>query len=104
MTDAEAKQKALDDLDPALAAFGTRAWIFDERTIRKPYGWIFLYQSEAYVRSGDPSDLLAGNGPVVVLERDGTVHRLGTAYPVEQEIEMFERRERLSQSDPARKT
>ncbi|GAA1623482.1 hypothetical protein GCM10009733_020140 [Nonomuraea maheshkhaliensis] len=37
-------------------------------------GWIVSYQSQAYLRSGSTSDLLAGNGPYLVDRHDGSIH------------------------------
>ncbi len=64
--------------------------ILEDSTIEKPYGWIFFYQSRTYLETGDASYMLAGNGPVVFVGDDRSIHRLGTALPVAEEIERFE--------------
>ncbi len=91
MTEHEARQRALDAVDPMLQKCGDRAVIFDESTISKPYGWIFFWDSEKALATNDPQFLLAGNGPIVVLARDGSVHFLPSAHPVERWIAEFER-------------
>ena len=56
----------------------------------KPYGWVVLYDSEAYVRDGDELKRFFGNGPIVVMH-DGAVQPLGSARPAVAEVEEFER-------------
>jgi hypothetical protein len=92
MTVAEARQRVLDHVNPGLKAFDDEAAIFDASTITKPYGWIFFYQSKRYLETGVASHALAGNGPVVVLSRDRSVHPLGTGAPTDDTIAAFERR------------
>jgi hypothetical protein len=45
-------------------------------------GWYFCYQSAAYLRTGDPSDQLAGNSPFLIDRNTGELVELGTAKPV----------------------
>lgn len=96
MTHDEAKQLALEALAPQLRDFGDYAEIVDPETIRKPYGWIFFWDSHLAMTTHDPRYFIAGNGPVVVLARDRTVHFLGTARSVESEIAAFEHRNGLA--------
>ncbi|MDD9375126.1 YrhB domain-containing protein [Streptomyces sp. ZAF1911] len=44
--------------------------------------WIVSYQSAEYVRTGDPSQLLAGNGPFLVDRVDGGLHSIGVVSAV----------------------
>lgn len=37
-------------------------------------GWIFSYNSRAYLEDGNPSAMLAGNYPIFVARADGSVH------------------------------
>ena len=41
-------------------------------------GWLFAYDSERYIRTGDISDAIGGNGPIAVF-RSGNVQILGTS-------------------------
>ncbi len=95
MTEQDARRKVLDWANAALAPTGLDAAILDAATLRKPYGWVFFYQSRSYVETGNASDQVAGNGPVVVTRSDGALHPLGTALPPDQEIASFERRRGL---------
>ncbi|MFJ8390549.1 YrhB domain-containing protein [Streptomyces sp. NPDC094438] len=44
--------------------------------------WIVSYQSAEYVRTGDPSQLLVGNGPFLVDRVDGGLHSIGVVSAV----------------------
>ena len=50
----------------------------------------FFYQMVDYLRTGDPTQALAGNGPIMVSKLTGTVEVSGTATPVETSIRDFE--------------
>jgi hypothetical protein len=87
ITRKEAEAIVLDRLNAA-APSTHRAAVVDAWL--KPYGWIVLYDSEAYVRDGDDMKRFFGNGPTVVMH-DGTVHPLGSARAAAAEVEAFER-------------
>ncbi|GAA4066511.1 YrhB domain-containing protein [Streptomyces shaanxiensis] len=44
--------------------------------------WIVAYQSAEYVRTGDPSQMLVGNGPFLVDRVDGGLHSVGVVSAV----------------------
>ncbi len=83
-------QKELKDSDTVL---------FDEPIAEGSYGWVFGYQSAKYLETGNFSDMLAGNAPILVERETGKLHDLGTAEPLERYIENF-----LSSGDPHRRT
>lgn len=58
--------------------------IFDEVTGEKPYGWVFYVNSAVYWETRDVLDLLVGSGPLIVRRDTGELHRLGSAYTLEQ--------------------
>lgn len=92
MTEREAHDVVRAYLNRLFELEEDRVVVLDSATVRKQYGWVFFYQSQRYVKSGNPSDMLAGNGPIVVLEADASIHELGTAYPFEMELRLFEER------------
>ncbi|MGF1427523.1 YrhB domain-containing protein [Kitasatospora sp. LaBMicrA B282] len=49
--------------------------------------WIVHYQTAAFLRSGDPGQLLAGNGPYLVDRIDGGLHQIGPVSYVTGEWE-----------------
>jgi hypothetical protein len=55
-------------------------------------GWLFYYQSEEYARTGNPSAMLVGNGPVLVSREDGAHVHVGTAAPFESRLVEAERK------------
>ena len=83
------------DLTPAecdilgSSAGGCRLAIVDEATIEGDFGWAFFYESQEYQETGDLRDMLAGNAPILISRRDGSLHITGTAMPLEHYIENF---------------
>jgi Immunity protein 35 len=64
--------------------------VFTSATLEKSFGWVFFYQSRAYIESKDPSERLAGNAPLIVNRFTGTVIETGTAEPVDAYIARYE--------------
>ncbi|TWE15228.1 YrhB domain-containing protein [Kitasatospora atroaurantiaca] len=50
--------------------------------------WIVYYQTAEYLRTGDPSQLLGGNGPYLVDRLDGSLHQIGPVTAVTGEWEL----------------
>ena len=69
--------------------------VVDALTVRKPYGWIFFYDSRRHIETGSIMDAIAGNGPVVVLVATGEAIALGTARHPDEEISRFEQERTL---------
>lgn len=65
--------------------------IVEGKTIIKPYGWIFFYNSRLFLETGDALYALAGNAPLIIDKEDGSLHVTGTAYPLEYYIAVFEK-------------
>ena len=59
-----------------------------------PVGWVFCWDSRRHQETQDFHDALAGNAPVLVDRRDGSVHFTGTARPIEEYIERYLKRDR----------
>lgn len=64
--------------------------VMDELTIQKPYGWVFFYQSQRFLETGDPRDGLAGNSPLIVNRHTGEVVETGTARDVAYYLAQYE--------------
>lgn len=99
MTEAEAREIALRYLKPMERCSGCALVILDSETVEKSFGWIFFYQSGRYLKSGNISDMLAGNAPIVVARADGRVHATGTAFPVEYYLDQLARVEGWNDQD-----
>src|SRR5688572_834819 len=65
--------------------------LLENQTIERPFGWVFFYDTKAYVEGGDFRDALLGNAPLIVDRHDGSVHETGTGEPVEFYISQYER-------------
>ncbi len=65
--------------------------IITERTMTRPYGWIFFYGAAHFVETGGREPGIGGNGPIVVERVSGKIHQLGTGLPVDEMIAAFER-------------
>jgi hypothetical protein len=52
---------------------------------------VFFYQSKKYFESGNFSDLLAGNAPLIIDKYKGEIHTTGTANDIEYYLRSFER-------------
>jgi hypothetical protein len=69
---------------------GDEFCILQELTLEKEYGWVFFYNSERYLTTGDQQFYLYGNVPIVVERADGSVHPL-PPYPfLEDAIVLYE--------------
>lgn len=51
-------------------------------------GWVFFFNSSDFVRSGNPVDALAGNGPLLVLH-DGQVHHLSSSVSWQEALKQI---------------
>ncbi|MCP2041950.1 hypothetical protein L1281_002568 [Neisseria sp. HSC-16F19] len=54
--------------------------------ITEDFGWIFIYNSSIYVKSGNFRDKLLGNSPFLVEKKTGEVVLCGTHQSVESFI------------------
>jgi Immunity protein 35 len=66
------------------------AVIVKEHTIKRPYGWVFFYQSRRYLASGQTRDRLAGNAPILVERANCEVRVTGTARSLEHYLAAYE--------------
>lgn len=64
--------------------------VLEDETIEKSWGWVFFYQSKAYVESGDELDMLAGNAPIIVNKYTGTLMHAGTAHDIAYYVQEYE--------------
>jgi Immunity protein 35 len=95
MTLNKAKQLALESLANATALPSDDLLIIDELTQCRRTGWIFFYESRAYLETGDVARALGATGPVVVTHK-GEVHHLRGGQPAEDAIRAFEKTQRRS--------
>jgi hypothetical protein len=65
--------------------------LLDEQTLEEEFGWVFFYQSSAFIRSGRTADMFAGNAPIAVSRVSGEVRVTGTSHPIEHYLEELRR-------------
>ncbi|MBX3255764.1 MAG: hypothetical protein KF862_16640 [Chitinophagaceae bacterium] len=58
-------------------------------TVEFDLGWVFFYQSEAFLESGNILDALGGNSPLIVNKYNGSISATGTARPIEEYISEY---------------
>ncbi|GLT09701.1 ribosomal protein L7/L12 [Sulfitobacter porphyrae] len=68
----------------------------DLTLIEKPisfgdYGWLFSYQSTAFIETNDIRDALAGNALILIDSDTGQIFTLGTAFEVSSYVHMYQR-------------
>lgn len=72
--------------------------LLEDRTLTRPFGWVFFYQSRAFVESGNVRDMVAGNTPIIVDRDTGELHLTGTSHPVSHYIREYEHGKRRQQA------
>lgn len=89
MTENDARQVALAYVKEMERESACELALVDRCTIEKSFGWVFFYQSKRYLGTGEFSDSLAGNAPIVVAKADGRIHETGTAFPLEHYLKQL---------------
>jgi hypothetical protein len=90
MTLNKAKRIALESLADRTGRSPTELVLVDELTECKRLGWIFFYESRAFIESGDVQKAIGKTGPVVVTHC-GQVHHLRGDRPAAEVIRELEK-------------
>lgn len=79
--------------------------ILKDKTVERPFGWVFFYALRQYAETGDKQYILPGTAPLVVLRANGSTEYLPTSIPPSRAIEIFEKRweERANQPKSEKK-
>ena len=85
----QAKTLALNELREIERKSNIRVALLEADSLSFEYGWVFFYQSEDFVRSGDESKLVGGNAPILVDKFNSTVLHTGTSKTTEHYIEIY---------------
>jgi hypothetical protein len=96
MTMNKAKSVALHSVAQLTGRSRDELLIIDELTQCRRSGWIFFYESRAYLESGDVSAAIGRTGPVVVTHT-GEVHPLTGDRPTSEVLQEFEQSQRREQ-------
>jgi len=70
--------------------------ILDQHTIETDFGWVFFWNSKRYLEADEFQYALAGNAPLIVDRRDGSIHETSTAEPIEEIMERYRRAHALA--------
>jgi hypothetical protein len=89
MTMNKAKSLALDTIARLTNRPREELLLIDELTQCRRLGWIFFYETRAYLEAGDITRALGRTGPVVVTHGGG-VHALGAERPAEELLRELE--------------
>jgi hypothetical protein len=86
------RAQALDIARRELAKDAAGDFVIEEaRTRARDFGWVFFYAPRAYLKSGDPRDLVPGTGPLVVERASGAATFLSAGVPPDVALEQFEK-------------
>ena len=98
MTLYKAKRLALDGLARLTGRSASDLLLIDGLTMCRRSGWIFFYESRAYLETGDVAQAIGRTGPVVVTH-GGAVYPLDGERPVEEVLRDLEKslRQRVAQ-------
>ena len=70
MTPTEAERSIQQLLDTphelTLSPPAPKMRVVPEHTGKRSWGWVIYYQSDKYLETGDPGEMLAGNAPYLV--------------------------------------
>jgi hypothetical protein len=65
--------------------------VIEDQTIVTEFGWVFFYNTKAYIEDEDEMAMAVGNAPIIVDKTSGKLEVTGTAHPIEYYIEMYKR-------------
>ena len=65
--------------------------LVEGKTIEKPFGWVFFYNSKKFLETKDIMYAVLGNAPLIVARDDGSVHLTGTARTIDYYIQEYEK-------------
>ncbi|MCG8416525.1 MAG: YrhB family protein [Proteobacteria bacterium] len=99
MNEKQATRIAQEYVAQQSAAAGRDFVLVHELTLSKQYGWVFFYDTRAYVEGGDELRAAVGNAPFIVLAENGEIHSTGTAHDVDHYLALFERHGTCHPSD-----
>jgi hypothetical protein len=86
----KAKSLALESIARTTERSHQDLRVIDELTQCRRLGWIFFYESRAYLETGDTAQAIGRTGPVVITHR-GDVHHLDGERSVDDVLKAFEK-------------
>lgn len=83
----EARRLAMDYLKRQ--ACDVELVLLEDETITEDFGWVFFYNTKKFQETGDFRDMLGGNAPIIIDNRNGKITETGTAYEIQHYIEEY---------------
>lgn len=77
-------------IQSVLACDGRDTAIDPDQIIERDYGWVLFPDSREYIETGDAMKSRVGSGGTLVLKADGRHIQFGSAYGVEQNLQIYE--------------
>lgn len=77
------------------ATYGIELVLDESHVADVGYGWVFYYNSDQYLRTGNISYALAGNAPFLVRKDNGVVHEFWSGESLETQLREYEEKYRL---------
>jgi Immunity protein 35 len=74
----EAKIKATEEINKKMGSENICLAVYGDKTVELASGWIFHYDSEKYIRTGERKFMICGNYPIFISKRTQKVYFL---YP-----------------------
>lgn len=91
----EAKQRVLTHAKEMLAEENrprVEPAIVEGRTIEKPWGWVFFWNTGLYLETGDLEHAIVGTPPLCVERQQGQVSPVANVEPLTGELKRYERK------------
>ncbi|WP_367389137.1 YrhB domain-containing protein [Lewinella sp. LCG006] len=85
----EAIELAKEKLDEIEKKSGINLSLMYEETLELEFGWMFFYQSKAFVETGDLGAMVGGNAPMIIDKHNSSVNMTGTRRDENYYIELY---------------
>ena len=82
----QARDLAIEYVGELSSSLGRRVVLLEGKTQRAPCGWVFVFNTEEHVRTGNPLLGLAGNGPLLVDMAKREVVELRSSVPLKEAV------------------
>lgn len=85
-----AKNLVDSELETYSKEINKKVSIIDNLTEENSEYWVFYYNTDVFIKTGNLSFALAGNGPILVDKYQGTLYKTGTSKPLEHYLKYYE--------------
>ncbi len=92
----QALKMALAKLSELSNSSGKEIILINDQTLTTEYGWIFFYNSKAYLETGNWKKSILGHAPFIINKDNSEITFLGTAHSVEHYIKEYEKKHGFS--------